>query len=473
MNTPRRRQRFLMDVVRLVESKVLSVVEKILEVLEGDSDYSTFEAKLKKELDGLGCEILKEVLEALDRKIRESEDRKRSWAVVRKNDQKEILTPFGPLVYERSYYRHKESKQYSYLVDKKVGITPHARVGVNLKADLSEACAGVSYEGATLQISRHNPELKVSRQTVATCVKDFKAKEVSAPPTKRCVPVLYVEADEDHLKVKGHRGAQARLIYVHEGVEEDPRHQLKNARYFTTVHKKPEEFWTEVCNYIESHYEFSKIEAIYLSGDGAPWIRSGQEYIPGAIYILDKFHLAKYILRATAHMPDLKTLIYKAIQKLDKQAVLGYLQVALQAAEKAPRQKRIKDTITYIDNNWDGIESSVKYPHVGCSAEGHVSHILAARLSSRPMAWSLKGADNMASMRAVRANGESVYEHYRASREPAPVIVELNQEVKRELRRLKEKRLLGGENLNNVPLFNGRSNFTRTALKGLNEKMVV
>jgi hypothetical protein len=60
-----------MDVVRLVESKVLLVAEKILEVLEGGSDYLTFETKLKKELDGLGCEILKEVLEALDRKIRE------------------------------------------------------------------------------------------------------------------------------------------------------------------------------------------------------------------------------------------------------------------------------------------------------------------------------------------------------------------------------------------------------------------
>lgn len=462
-----------MELVRLVESKVLSVVEEILEVLEGGSDYLSFEAKLKKELDGLGCEILKEVMEALDRKFRESDDRKRNWTIVRKNDQKEILTPFGLLVYERTYYRHKEKKQYSYLVDKKVGITPHARVGANLKADFSEACTGVSYEAATLQVSRHNPELKVSRQTVAGCVKEFRAKKVSAPPTKRCVPVLYVEADEDHLKVKGRRGAQARLVYVHEGIEEEPRRHLKNARYFTTVDKKPTEFWMEVCDYIVTHYEFSSIEKIYLSGDGAPWIRTGQEYIPGAIYVLDKFHLAKYILRATAHMPDLKKRIYQGIQKLDKQAVLDHLQEALRGALKPARQKRIQDTIKYIDNNWDGIEASVNNPHVGCSAEGHVSHILAARLSSRPMAWSLQGADNMASMRAVRANGESVHEHYLASREPAPVISELNIEVKRELKRLKEKRLLGRENLNNVPLFNGRSNLTSTALKGLNEKLIV
>ncbi|MGI6327463.1 MAG: hypothetical protein ACOX1I_00630 [Dethiobacteria bacterium] len=79
----------------------------------------------------------------------------------------------------------------------------------------------------------------------------------------------------------------------------------------------------------------------------------------------------------------------------------------------------------------------------------------------------------MASMRAVKANGESVYEHYLASKEPAAIITELNLEVKRELRRLKKKRLLGKENLNNVPLFNGPNNLTRTALKGINEQIAI
>jgi len=36
------------------------------------------------------------------------------------------------------------------------------------------------------------------------------------------VRVLYLEADEDHVKVKGHRGVQARLVYVHEGLKGGP-----------------------------------------------------------------------------------------------------------------------------------------------------------------------------------------------------------------------------------------------------------
>ena len=309
---------------------------------------------------------------------------------------------------------------------------PHSRVSVSLKAELSEACTGVSYEGATLQASRHNSELKLSKQTVASCVRKFKTKAAPLPQEKRRVSVLYIEADEDHISLKNGKNKDTRLIYIHEGVVDKPRRHLKNARYFTTINKDPEEFWLEVCDYIEGHYEFSSIEKIYLSGDGASWIRVGEQYIPGVTFILDKFHLSKYIIKATAHAPELRKLIYKGIWKLNKQAVLNHLQEALSRAEELSRKKRIRDTIRYINNNWDGIESQVKHPHVGCSAEGHVSHILAARLSSRPMAWSLQGAENMAAMRAVKANGESVSEHYLAMKKPSNVIVELKQEIQKE-----------------------------------------
>lgn len=456
-----------MEIIRLVESKFLSVSEKILEFLADGSSYQQLEAQLKKELDQLGCDLLKTVLESLDDRQRNSDARKREWTVVRKNDRKEILTPFGLLSYERSYYRHKESKNYCYLVDEKAGITPHSRVSESLKAELSEACSGMSYEKATIQVSRYNPELKVSKQTVSNCVKAFKAKQLTEPKEKRRVQELYIEADEDHLKVRGKRGAQARLIYIHEGVAEYPRRHLINARYFTTVQKKPEEFWMELCDYIEAHYDLDSLSAIYLSGDGARWIRAGQEYIPGSTFILDKFHLAKSITQATAHAPGLKKAVYRGIKQGNKQNVLQHLAEALELAETSPRQERVCATISYIDNNWDGIESATKYPHVGCSAEGHVSHILSARLSSRPMAWSRQGAENMAAMRSVQANRESIRDHYLARQPAAPVIVELKTTVQRELKRLRKK-APGRENNNNVPLYQGGSNFTRQALKGLN-----
>ena len=41
----------------------------------------------------------------------------------------------------------------------------------------------------------------------------------------------------------------------------------------------------------------------------------------------------------------------------------------------------------------------------GSSTEGHVSHVLSARMSSRPMGWSMHGATQMAKLRAYELNG--------------------------------------------------------------------
>lgn len=77
-------------------------------------------------------------------------------------------------------------------------------------------------------------------------------------------------------------------------------------------------------------------------------------------------------------------------------------------AETEQRRKCVLATVNYIENDWNGIENGVKNLDIDCSAEGHVCHILSARLSSRPKAWSQQG------IRLVRANDESVQEYFLA-----------------------------------------------------------
>ena len=277
-----------MDIIRLAEGKSLSVSEKVLNFLGHSCSFPAFLAQLRQELDGFGVDLAKACLESLDQELRDSMTRKQEWTVVRNNDRKEILTPFGLFSYTRSYYRHKESKEYCYLVDEKAGITPHSRVCSELKAELAAACGEMSYENATSQLSRYNPTLKVSKQTAGKSVIVFQPKPLTELREKRRVNKLYLEADEDHLKV-GRRRAQACLIYVHEGIGKYPRRHLINARYFATVQKKPEEFWLEVLDYLDTYYDLDSVQELYISGDGASWIRNGQEYIPNSIFILENF----------------------------------------------------------------------------------------------------------------------------------------------------------------------------------------
>ena len=461
-----------MEIVRLVEEKVLSLAVKVLGVLEEEISFQSFESTLKQELDGLGTEILKLVLEELDTVLKADKTRQEEWVVERKGDLKSLLTPFGTVNYRRTYYRHKQSRQYRYLADQKAGIEAHSRVSENLKAELVDSSAVMSYEQATRELSRYNDELKVSKQTVCTSIKSFQMQAEPAEE-KRKVATLYIEADEDHFKLRGRKKKSlAKLAYIHEGTTGEPRKRLKNARYFSTVQKSADELWSELSAYIALHYDLEAIKTIYLSADGGKWIKVGLDYLYDAIFVLDKFHLHKAIKTATEHAQKLKKEIYRGIYSLDQEKVLKNLTKAYEQTNEPARQKRILDTAKYIKNNWSGIEAQVKHPEVGCSAEGHVSHVLSARMSSRPMAWSVTGAEKMIQMRTVRANGQSVKEHYLADRKETPMI-ELRQVVKREMKRLQSMGQLGKESIHNIPLFSGPDNLTRRALRGLNEKIVI
>ena len=83
------------------------------------------------------------------------------------------------------------------------------------------------------------------------------------------------------------------------------------------------------------------------------------------------------------------------------------------------RAESIEDGRNYILNNWMPckvrLSNRKKLP--GCSAEGHVSHVLAARMTSRPMGWSKHGAGQMGRLRAYYYNGGDMLELVRYQRQ--------------------------------------------------------
>ena len=100
----------------------------------------------------------------------------------------------------------------------------------------------------------------------------------------------------------------------------------------------------------------------------------------------------------------------KYIRKGMKKAVFDLFKVIIKNTESESKKKSICDAMTYIRNNWDGIQRQKAKGYVGCSAEGHVSHVLSDRLSSRPMGWYKKGLLHMSSMRVFQHNGGNFYE---------------------------------------------------------------
>ena len=100
-------------------------------------------------------------------------------------------------------------------------------------------------------------------------------------------------------------------------------------------------------------------------------------------------------------------------------------------AETEATEKRIDESVSYILSNWTAAKIRLKDRETikGCSAEGHVSHVLSSRMSSRPMGWSRTGADKMARLRAYYWNGGNMLELVRQQERELPAAAGAENEV--------------------------------------------
>lgn len=79
-----------------------------LHFLEKGMDFQEFEERLWETMNSVGKDILRVVLEAKDEEIHQERDRN-AFQVVRRSDQRTILTLFGDVTYRRTSYRKKNT----------------------------------------------------------------------------------------------------------------------------------------------------------------------------------------------------------------------------------------------------------------------------------------------------------------------------------------------------------------------------
>ncbi|MEA1975154.1 MAG: UPF0236 family protein, partial [Bacillota bacterium] len=211
-----------------------------------------------------------------------------------------------------------------------------------------------------------------------------------------------------------------RLVYIYEGTRkvspESKRYELHGKWYFSGVYPNSEKLWDEVSEYIENNYDTEVIEKIYILGDGASWIKTGLDILGSKTkFILDKFHLNKYIIQATSHLGDTagtsRQAIYDSFSFEDKEYLKQRFKDILSITYKETKRKAVIKSRDYILNQWNGIIKNEDFDaRMCCSAEGHISHILSDRLSSRPLGWSAVGVDKMSRLRAYKANGGKIHD---------------------------------------------------------------
>lgn len=449
------------DFMKNVIQEIENLTEKII---NQEVDLGTFADKIKEKTDKLGRNIVKETLETMNKSLEDSAKRKKFWHIERKGDEKKIITVLGEVTYKRTYFVSTKIKQYKYLVDEIFGINPHDRMDQVIKAKLVELSADLSYRKSGKEIL-----VPVSGQTVMNKIRELnQIKHEVLEENKKKVDVLYVEADEDHIHLQNGRGAMPRLAYVHEGIRrEGKRSELVNAYYIGGLRGKTEEFWEEMYEHIKNNYELAHIKRIYLSGDGAGWIKKGLEFLPESRFVLDKYHMNKYILKATTHAKEYRTKVWWALNKADKEDFIRYINKLKEKAESEAKIKEVGECESYMLNNWEGIEikATEDASILGCSAESHVSHILSARMSSRPLGWSYEGADQMSKLRVYKANKGNIldlFKDHEQEKKRTPIAKAI---IKSGTKKIKHMYM---EDLNNIfAISQGKKNAVYKAVKSL------
>lgn len=471
------------SIQQFLDFGIANIRETVKSFIEQGDDVANLVLGLQKDIFELGRNIVSEVLEGMDEHLRKSGCRKQQWEVIRK-DNTSILTSFGTVDYSRTYFLSKKTGERKYLVDSIVGINPHDRVTTDVVINAIDEAVDSSYRKGGEKASYVD---KISKQAVMDKIHTLEVTQPSvANECKKDNRVLFIEADEDHVaqqrkKREGPRSPNQRdilmpkMVYVHEGIDYEKstakRKVLKNVRYFGGM-LNSEELWLEVSKYIDEAYDVNKVETIYLSGDGAAWIKQGLTWIPKSKFVLDNYHLNKYIKAATAHLDNeaITQGLKDAVDEADKDILKKVFNKILELTTSETRYNTVLEAKRYIENNWSGIEIKVdNHEIIGCSAEGHISHVFSDRLSSRPMGWSRIGADKMAQLRIFKKNGGRVYDLVMAQKrkEKTEKEHEIQDELIKGLKKTNGNRYLNCWNSNITVLEKGHKTALYNSLRNI------
>lgn len=407
-----------MDIITLLEGLVNGLIEAEDKFFQNPKDFYTLETTVKAATEAFSAGFLGNVLTSMNQKIYEDGWRKENYTVQR-TDKRTLISSVGDITFETTYYREKKSRKYYYLVEKILGLDAQERFTEEAEVKLLTEALKTSYAEAARSLPSKQ---EITKTTVMNKVHHIAGEiPLKAKEHKKSCKYLFIEADEDHVAEQHGRWSDkeknssfiSKLAYVYEYKQESKgckaRKELVNTFYFGGVYEGSvgvERFWNQVAAFINQSYEADDLKRIFISGDGAGWIKSGTKYLEKALFCADKFHLMKYINAAANQMLDEKDIakseLYRMLYKRDKEGVKEYTDQMMASAKS---EEPIRNLQTFVLLNWAAVMRTYHNKILtGCSAESHVSHVLSDRLSSRPMGWSKRGADRMSKLRCYERN---------------------------------------------------------------------
>lgn len=433
-------QQFQTEGVKKLEKVFSSYSEDLTRVAE--MVYGVTDSVIR-----LGLSMIAEEWEFYDTLLHDRKELRPGWHVIRR-DEVSKLTSLGEVKYKKTYFHNPKTGERCYLLDRLMGFEAGGRLTEDAIARIYEEALESSYRKGGMNASISGEP--VSKETVMEKLHSLKFPPAGTVEEKRRIKTLYIDADEDHvslqyldkkgdIKKPGGNTYMPKLVYVYEGIKaEEDRHELIGARYFgggCEGSKGTRRLWEDVYAYISGNYDEETLERIYVNGDGAEWIKGGAKMHGKAKFVLDKYHMHKYIITATSHLKDsaqdARSEIWRAINGKRKREAEEVFDRIIGITETESKRKAVETSKNYILGHWSAVMNGVRNraDNIHCSAEGHISHIYADRMSSRPLGWSKTGADKMAQLRIYKKNGGNMLELARYQKEGLPMAAGMEEVI--------------------------------------------
>lgn len=145
-----------------MENNLDTMEKDILKTLSSKKDIDYVVMLVQEYMNKLGTSIIQEVLEEVDRGIKDSLYRKEKWQVVN-TEQNTLLTSMGNMTYSRTRFKNKADGHTCILVDEQFGIEPHARMTEDVVINIVNEATDSSYRKGGLCASITD---SVSKETV-------------------------------------------------------------------------------------------------------------------------------------------------------------------------------------------------------------------------------------------------------------------------------------------------------------------
>ncbi|HHY47045.1 MAG TPA: ISLre2 family transposase [Firmicutes bacterium] len=412
-------------------------LEAILSILDGAHDFKTIEQKCFALGMALAAKIFENVLMCLDEELARTRPR---TLRNKGSSERTIQTVFGEVTIKRRRYREEiredgklKKGRYRYLLDETLGLPQEERISPGLTEALVEGAVEEPFrqvverrQEAGLPTPSHTTVHNLTRKLGEMVSREQEEQRRAVfeyaqelPGEKKEVACLFLEADGTmvHLQREEQKLSEVKIGISYEGWERrspgSKEYTLVNPMVNCGVFSDSDAFWETTAARLSRRYDLDHSTYMVLSSDGAGWIDGARDYFDGIQKQLDRFHLYRSI--RSAFGPEESSRLIGLLGRGDVRAFMDTMEASI--GDGKTREERVKRRAVF--NFCKGHEGELvdyrlreEQPPPGIVLRGmgaiepYVDKVIANRMKKRGMRWTLAGADAMARLRALDANGE-------------------------------------------------------------------